>query len=81
MAVKTITITESAYRVLKARKHPEESFSGVIMKMGGKAALLSFYGALSKGSGERLDRAIKEARKRRRELHAARTARLRTEGD
>ncbi|NPA76396.1 MAG: antitoxin [Candidatus Diapherotrites archaeon] len=36
MAVKTITIREDAYRLLKSVKKPDESFSDVIIRILGK---------------------------------------------
>ncbi len=79
MAVKTITITEGAYRALKAKKGEKDSFSDVIIKMTGKRPLSDFYGALSRESAERLERAVKEARDAHRKLHSARIKRIKEE--
>lgn len=64
MAVKTITVTEKAYETLKARKAPNESFSEAIMRIAGRRSLMEFAGALSKESADRLEKSIKEIRRR-----------------
>jgi len=79
MTVKTITITESAYRALKAKKGEKDSFSDVIIKMAGKRPLSDFYGALSKESAEKLEKAVKEGREFRNKIHSARIKRIKEE--
>jgi len=73
--VKTITITENAYKALKSRKGKKDSFSDVIVKMTGKS-LDEFYGVLSKSSAEKLESAIRETRIIRNKLHSERRNRL-----
>ena len=72
MAVKTITVTEKAYEALKAKKEPHESFSETILRISGRKSLSEFFGALSKESGERLEKAIMDSRKRRAASHERR---------
>ncbi len=76
MAVKTITIREDAYEALKAMKAPSESFSGTILRIAKRKPLSSFFGALSKESGESLEKAIIERRKRSMKSHRARMKRI-----
>lgn len=78
MVTKTITITEAAYKALKAKKKGSESFSEVILRMGGgKADLLRFCGSISKESAERLERAVIEAKLERTEADIRRRGELR----
>ena len=67
MAVKTITITTSAYEKLKRMKGVDESFSDVILRIGsGKKSIKDFVGLL-KDSGEpaeALQKRVGEIRKR-----------------
>ena len=76
MAVKTITVREDAYEALKAMKASNESFSGTILRIAKRKPLSSFFGALSKESGESLERAIIERRKRNMKLHRTRMKRI-----
>ena len=76
MAVKTITVTENAYEALKAMKEPRESFSDTILRVAKKKPLMSFYGILSKESGDKLEKFIIDRRKRNRKLHKKRMERL-----
>lgn len=64
MATKTITVTEEAYRALKSMKGSDESFSRTILRIARRKPLSSFYGVLSKESGERLETAVMDNRKR-----------------
>jgi len=76
MAVKTITITEDAYNLLKARKAQSESFTDVISRIAKRRPLSDFFGVLSKESGERLEKSIMGLRKRRDEAHRKRMERI-----
>ena len=76
MATKTITVTEDAYEALKALKDKNESFSETILRVAKRKPLSYFYGCLSKESGEKLENAIMEARKKRNAAHAERLQRL-----
>lgn len=69
MAVKTITVTEDAYEALRAMKEESESFSQTILRVTRRRPLRDFFGVLSKESGERVERAIGEIRKRRNSAH------------
>ena len=73
MAVKTITITEEAYRKLARLKREGESFSDVINRVLSGRSLLEFAGRLSPEFGDRL---AAEVRRMRRETdrRARRTA-------
>ncbi|MBI2449122.1 antitoxin VapB family protein [Candidatus Pacearchaeota archaeon] len=67
MATKTITITSEAYERLFAFKEPNESFSDVITKIMRKYSFLDLVGILSPGEAEKLEKNIKEIRKRMRD--------------
>jgi len=68
MAVKTITITESAYRRLKSRKLGDESFSDVILRLTKRRPLSDFVGILSPESADAIRRAIDSDRELRRKV-------------
>ncbi len=72
MVVKTITITEEAYRHLKARKTGEESFSDVILRLTKRRPLGDFVGILGAESADALRAAIDEDRARRAKVDASR---------
>ena len=72
MAVKTITITEGAYRSLKSLKEENESFSDAINRLTKKRSLLDFYGCLTAAEGDRLEVSVLEGRKIQRGLQAQR---------
>ena len=73
MVVKTITVTERAYGLLKAKKAGNESFSDVILRIAGGRSLRDFAGMLSNGEAAELERAVNEARMLR---NAARKRRM-----
>ncbi len=65
MAVKTITVTESAYNALRNLKGEDESFSEVIIRVTkGKANIEKYFGVLKKEDAERIRGSIKEFRKK-----------------
>ena len=72
MAVKTITVKEEAYNALKSKQETNESFSDTILRITKRRPLSDFYGGLSKETGERLEKAIMESRKRRNAAHQKR---------
>lgn len=72
MAVKTITVTEEAYRRLRAHKTADESFSEVILRLTKRRALASFAGILSAETADPIRTAIDEDRERRRKVDARR---------
>ncbi len=72
MVVKTITITEEAYRSLRARKSGEESFSDVILRLTRRRPLRDFVGILSPESADAIRQAIEEDRASRRRVDATR---------
>ena len=65
MAVKTVTVTEEAYRRLRARKGESESFSEVIVRLTARPPLASFAGTLTSASAKRLRTAIEKDRELR----------------
>ena len=65
MATKTISITEKAYNALKSRKKGSESFSEVIIKNLGRPKLSDFWGTISGREGEKFEKNIASARKKR----------------
>lgn len=76
MATKTISITEEAYNRLANLKKENESFSMIINRVTQKKKLSDFFGVLSKESGERLEKVIKEGREKNRKLHDLRNKKL-----
>jgi predicted CopG family antitoxin len=63
MAVKTITITEEAYRKLARLKKGGESFTDVINRVLGGPSTLRLAGALSPDVGDAVAREVKRLRK------------------
>ncbi len=76
MGVKTITVTTDAYEALKELKGEHESFSQTILRVAKKKSLWDFAGILSDEEGDRLERAIKENRKKHRASYEARVQRI-----
>ncbi len=76
MTTKTITVTKNAYEALKSLKSHSESFSETILRISNKRPLSQFFGVLSEESGERLESAILEMRKKRNESHKERLKRI-----
>lgn len=72
MVVKTITVTENAYEAIKSLKLPRESFSETILRIAKRKPLSEFFGVISTRTGERMEHAIVESRKRRNKAHMAR---------
>ena len=72
MATKTISITEEAYKRLRLRKGPDESFSDVIVRLTERRPLTDFAGMLSHSSASAIRKAIMESRRERRVLDARR---------
>lgn len=72
MSVKTITVTEDAYEALKSLKAARESFSETILRVSRRRPLRDFFGALSKESGDKLEKAILDMRKRHGNAHNSR---------
>lgn len=72
MAVKTITIRENAYEALKSLKLPRESFSEAILRIAKRKPLSAFFGALSKNTGELLEKSVHDLRSKRNESHRTR---------
>lgn len=70
MSVKTLTVTEDAYRRLRAQKGASESFSEVIVRLTARPALASFAGTLPTASARRLRDAVAADRKHRTQLDA-----------
>lgn len=63
MAVKTITITEEAYRKLARLKRAGESFTGVINRTLGGPSALELVGVLKPGAGEEIARDVRRIRR------------------
>jgi predicted CopG family antitoxin len=62
MTVRTITVTEEAYRRLRAQKGEGESFSDVVNRLTRRRPLAEFAGVLSHETAEALRAAIAEDR-------------------
>ena len=76
MAVKTITVTESAYYAVNRLKEKNESFSELFLRIAKRKPLSSFFGVLSKEAGEELSRNIRKSREMRRPLDEARRKKI-----
>ena len=68
MAVRTITVTEEAYRRLRAHKGDSESFSDVHIRLTRRQPASDLVGILSHETADSLRKAIAEDRARRRLL-------------
>ena len=70
MAFKTLTIKEDAYDVLNSMKKPGESFSELILRIGGERSVTAkdLFGR-SKHSKKDLEKLRKHVRKMREELN------------
>ena len=75
MATKTLTITEDAYEMLKARKEANESFSEVIKRIAGKKSFSSFFNILTPEEGDAFAKAIEEHREISAKTHTERMKR------
>jgi len=58
MPSRTITISEEAYKRLKALKREGESFSDIILRLTSKTSLWNLAGILSKEEAEKLEETI-----------------------
>ncbi len=76
MAVKTITVTTDAYDALKELKGEHESFSETILRVAKKKSLWDFVGVLTREEGERLEKAVKDARREHRIAYEKRIERI-----
>ncbi len=76
MATKTITVTEDAYEILKRMKEKNESFSDMALRIGKRKPLSYFFGALSKETGDKMEKAIYDLRKIKNEQHKKSMAKL-----
>ena len=72
MTVKTITIKENAYEALKSLKLPRESFSETLLRIAKRKSLRTFFGVLSRNTGDLLEKKIFEMRSVRNKSHRAR---------
>jgi predicted CopG family antitoxin len=68
MAVRTITVTDEAYRRLRAHKGDAESFSDVVLRLTRRKPLSDFAGVLSHDTAAALRSAVVEDRAERRRL-------------
>lgn len=78
MASKTLNISEEAYALLHSLKQEHESFTDVILRIGGQRRLSELVGVLSKREADALRRAVAEGRRlsrRRRIIGGDRVAR------
>jgi predicted CopG family antitoxin len=68
MVVRTITVTDEAYRRLRAHKTESESFSEVVIRLTRRRPLSEFAGVLTQKTAEALRAAVAEDRAERRRL-------------
>jgi predicted CopG family antitoxin len=66
MAIRTITVTDEAYRRLRAHKGASESFSEVVIRLTQRKPLSDFAGVLTHKAAEALRAAVAEDRAQRR---------------
>lgn len=66
MVVRTITVTEEAYRRVKAQKREAESFSDVLLRLTKRKPLTDFAGVLSPSSAATWRSVIEADRAQRR---------------
>ncbi len=71
---RTITISDEAFRRLKAVKRAGETYSEVVLRITGRPRLTDFTGILSARSAEALRKAIDEDRDERRRVDLRRVA-------
>ncbi len=71
MKIKTISLSEEAYRKLKAEKRKGESFSEVVKRITNKKPLSAFAGAWGDLEEERIEE-IKNILKKEREISLSR---------
>lgn len=64
---RNVRLTEEAYRRLKRRKEPGESFSDTVERLAGERSLLDLVGILSDEEAEAMRDAIEERDRRSRE--------------
>ena len=72
MGVKTITVTEQAYRRLRSRKTGDESFSDVILRLTKRRPLGDFVGILRPEAADAIREAIDADRARRAKVDVSR---------
>ena len=63
---KSIRLSEEAYEHLEARKHEDETFSDVVLRLAGERSLLELAGILTDEEAEAISEAIADRRDRRR---------------
>lgn len=73
MATKKISISEDVYKRLVSLKGENESFSSVIERIVAYNALSRFQGILSKQNGYRVEKSIRQARRKDREARERKT--------
>jgi len=66
MAVRTITVTDEAYRRLRAHKGSSESFTDVVLRLTERRPLSDFAGVVSHETATALRAAVEEDRRQRR---------------
>ncbi len=78
MAVKTITVTEDAYRRISSLKRPDESFSELFVRLtSNKASIWKYFGVLSSQEADEAQRTVREHRQRVTQSMEERYARIR----
>lgn len=70
MATKNISITEEAYNRLTRLRKKNESFSEIIIDITGNVKLMDFFGAISKISGDNLEKTINTLRNKENKIQA-----------
>ncbi len=75
MSVRTITVTEEAYRKLRAHKGVDESFSEVVIRLTTGPPLSTFAGTLPHATAHALREAVRKDREVRRGLDLTHVAR------
>ncbi len=76
MSTKTISLSEDAYKRLKALKKEKESFTDLVKRLCSGVKLKDFHGVLKEESAEEIEKIIRKEREKHRETHEERVNRL-----
>lgn len=64
MPARTVNLSEEAYALLASLKQPRESFSDVVLRLGGQRSLFDLVGVLDESQARRLEDRVRAGRER-----------------